>query len=62
MVAQELLLRCLNISLSQGTKPHVEILSSVPKGVTSVGPSELPCCVADADQTPEMVTALTSPS
>lgn len=63
MVAQELLLRCLNISLSQGTKPHVVIyLSSVPPGVTSVGPSESPYCVADEDQAPEMVLALTSPS
>lgn len=61
-MVQELLVRCSDVSLSQGIKLHTVILSSVPKDVTSVHPAEPTRRVTDVDQTPEMVPALSSPS
>lgn len=61
-MAQELLLKCSGISLSQGIKLHIVILSSFPKDVTSVHPAEPTHHVRDVDQTPKMVAALSSPS
>lgn len=51
--------RCLSV---HGDKTTYSNLIICPRAVTSVHPAECAQCVTDVDQTPEMVSALTSPS